>query len=584
MKSVFAILLILAVVVVFMPTAAHAATDPAGPCTSSTCSATIQRTIRTSPWGVTFISDQVNLTISSPVSNLTLGIPANVSIGLRTSAASAGGVNLQVSNLGSMTVPPGFPSSGQRYTALNVAFPRAENGSFSFNLTTVYTGLLACVLPCSPGSSNYSFQVPPFPLTDGTLKVVSAVVTLKTSDWPSPRIPPPINQTVTAGTFTTQATLPYSAFNTTTWDVTFSGTTTQNIFDVSAGRTIQILSSGGLTAIDNYNLTNLGPQISSISFTVPKGVSNIAESYVLGLQIDQPSTTPTPTANPDGTSTVTFTPSFGPLPYGQSVKVKISYTLSPGTYISAGSLGTFTLNFALFNNVQFYEPTLQTKILTPTGFRLNSLTGEVPQASNGQILLEVSTVTPISNLGFSMTYQLDPFWASLSPLGWASVAEIALAAAIVVAWKAPGAITLAGAPSLLITKFADLYDEKSSLRAESDKMEEDLARGAMNRFDYKQRRRSLDRRMNEIDRALAPVKDQLSSVLGRYQDMVKRIDRAEAELQVIRTTSSDLKSQYRTGRLSRELYDSLTSDLARRKERTEQTIDTIIINLREEVR
>jgi len=136
----------------------------------------------------------------------------------------------------------------------------------------------------------------------------------------------------------------------------------------------------------------------------------------------------------------------------------------------------------------------------------------------------------------------------------------------------------------LITKFVDLYDEKSSMRLEGDKMEEDVARGALNRFDYKQRRRSLDRRMTEIDRALASVKADLSSVSTRYSDVIKRLERSEAELQVTRTTSADLKNQYRGGKMSRDLYDSLSADLARRKEKAQQSIDTAIINLREEIR
>ena len=119
---------------------------------------------------------------------------------------------------------------------------------------------------------------------------------------------------------------------------------------------------------------------------------------------------------------------------------------------------------------------------------------------------------------------------------------------------------------------------------ESEKMEEDVGRGSLNRFDYRQRRRSLDRRMSEVDRALASVKTELSTESPRYMDMVKKLERAEAELQVIRTTSADLKNQNRNGKISRDLYDSLNSDLIRRKEKAQQAIDTIIINLREEIR
>src|SRR5207244_11691192 len=93
-------------------------------------------------------------------------------------------------------------------------------------------------------------------------------------------------------------------------------------------------------------------------FKCPNGVSSITENYVLGLEIDQPETTPTPTVNSDGTSTVTFTPSFGSVPFNQSFRAKIFYTLSPSAYISTSSLGTFTGNFALFTYLQYYSPAL----------------------------------------------------------------------------------------------------------------------------------------------------------------------------------------------------------------------------------
>lgn len=581
MKPLFATVLLLSIVIILFPIVGHAATDPGSPCSASTCTVSMARTISTNLWGVTLVTDSIMLNSTSPVSGFTFGIPYNMSAGLGYDTARSAGTSLQVSNLGPVLVPPGHPTSGQKYTSLSVAFPMLESGSFSFNITTVYTGLLSF----SPGSNIFLLHLNPFFLSDTTYKVSSASVTLNTGDWPSPVIQP-INKTVTGSPYTVPSTLPYTDYNTTAWRVSFSPTgTKQNLFEVSAGRIIQISSSGSIAATDNYNITNLGPTQSSIAFTVPKGVSSVSERYILGLEIDQPSTTPTPTTNPDGTSTVTFAPSFGSLAFNQSVKVEISYKLSPATYLSSGSLGTFTLNFALFNNVQFYEPNLLTKILTPMGFRLNSLNGQVAQVSGSQIEVQVSPVAPVSNLGFSMTYQLDPFWASFSPLTWAALVELAIAASVVAVWKGPGAVAaLTGAPSQLITRFVDLYDEKSSLRMESDKMEEDIARGSMNKYDYKQRRRSLDRRMSEIDKTLTPVKEQLSSAQGRYQDMIKKIERAEAELQVIRTTSADLKNQYRSGKLSRDLYDSLNSDLARRKERTQQTIDTTIINLREEIR
>ena len=578
MRALFAVLLLLALTIVFLPHPAAAASD----CQKSTCSASFQRTISTNPWGVTTVNDYVNLNSTVPVTHLTFGIPASVSDDLRLTLATAQGVNLQVSKQN--------PTPSQNYTTLNVQFPASET-KYTFNVTTVFTSLLSY----SPGSNSFTFETNPFPLVDGSYNVTSAKVTLQTGDWQSPKIPLPLNQTITGGTFTCTLpstgsdnclnSVPLKPFNNTVWKVTFASSTTQNVLTISAGRLIQISASGSLQVTDSYNVTNLGPTLSSLAFKVPKGVSSVTENYVLGLEIDQPETTPAPTVNSDGTSTVTFTPSFGSVPFNQSFRAKIFYTLSPSTYISTSSLGTFTVNFALFDNVQFYAPSLQTKIVTPSGFRLNSLTGQVPQISGNQISLLVSPVTPVSSLGFSMTYQLDPFWSSLSPLTWVGLVEAALVAGVLAVLSRPsseGAIS--GAPSELITKFVELYDEKSSMRLESDKMDEDLARGSLNRYDYKQRRRMLDRRMTEVDKALTPIEEQLAAAQGRYSDMIKRIERAEVELNVIKTTANDLRNQYRSGKISKDLYESLNADLVRRKQKAEQTIDTVIINLREEIR
>ena len=578
MRALFAVLLLLILSVVFLPHPATAATD----CQRATCSASFERTISTNGWGVTTLNDYVNLTSTVPVTHLTIGIPASVSDDLRFTLATAQGVNLQVSKQG--------PTPSQNYTTLNVQFPASEM-KFVFNVTTVFAGLLSY----SPGSNGFTFEANPFPLVDGTYNVTKARVTLQTGDWLTPRIPLPLNQTITGGTFTCTlpsagsdncpGSSPLSFGNSTVWKVTFASSATQNVLTVSAGRLIQIFATGTLQVTDSYNVTNLGSTLPSVAFKVPKGVSSITENYVLGVEIDQPETASTPTSNPDGTSTVTFTPSFGAVQFNQSFRAKIAYTLSPSTYISTKSLGIFTVNFAMFNNVQFTAPTLQTKIVTPSGFRLNTLTGQVPQISGNQISLLTSPVTPISSLGFSMTYQLDPFWASLSPLTWVGLVEAALAGGVLAVLSRPSAEgAISGAPSQLITKFVELYDEKSSMRLESDKMEEDLARGALNRYDYKQRRRMLDRRMTEVDRTLAPVEEQLSAAQGRYSDMIKRIERAEVELNVIKTTANDLRNQYRNGKISKDLYESLNADLMRRKQKAEQTIDTIIINLREEIR
>src|SRR3989449_2630247 len=567
MKALVLSLLLLAILSTQLPGPATAQT----PCTSSTCTATVNRSIATNNWGVTFVSDQFTMTLgSSPVSQIGLGIPSALSSKLRFTEAVDSQLNpLRIS-------PPSNPltlPSGGNYSAIDIAFPSAKTGGYSFNLTSVYSDMLNF----NSTSSKYTFAFEPFPLTDGTYNVTSAQLSVKTGDWQSPTTVS-VDGTFASATFTAQTTT-LKPYNTTVATMTFSSTT-QSILEVIANRTITLAQTGSIQVTDFYGITNKGHDLANIALPVPKNVQSAIASDII------PSVaTLTASTAPDGSKAVTFAPRFGTLKSGGSSSTRITYSLPTQSYLMSKGLGRFELNFRMLDSVKFFEPVLQTKILTPVGFRLDSLSGQTFTISGNQILVQVSTVTPMSNLSFTMDYQLDPFWASLSALGWAGLA-VGSIAAIVLAVGATGTagVTVSGAPSELIGRFVELYDEKSAMRLEAEKMDEDLSRGALNRHEFKRRRRVIDLRIAELDKNLAPIKDQLSKANPRYQDMIKRLERAEADIQVVRTTSADLRNQYRSARIARELYESLISDLAKRKEKAQQTMETIVINLREETR
>lgn len=553
-----------------VPFSVNAAND----CSPSVCRIAIDRVVSTTSWGVTVVRDNFTLTSTAPVTHVSIGIPSVTGSHLKYAVAveNSGQItptSLQVSNLGSK------PSINGNYTSLDVVFPNAKTGQYTFNLTTVYSGLLAY----NQTASSFQLTINPYPMNDGSLNVTLARLTINRNDWSSPRIQPG-NQTLSGQTFTTTN---WAKYNTTTWRVLFpTSGTTQTILDTSAGRLILISSDGSIQVTDNYNFTNRGPPLASISLLLPKAIASITVADAIG-----PLANPTVAANPNGTSTLTFAPRYSSyqIQTNQTTKVVISYQLSKQNYVSTSPLDLYTLNFRLFDGVKFSQPTLTTKIVTPTGFKLKSLTSQQYQTSGNQIILQTTPLTPVSNLGFSMSYQLDPFWASISPLGWILLLEAAVVGAVIAVRERPVSTTtgLTGQPDL-INRFVQLYEEKTSMRLESEKIEEDVNRGAMNRADYRRRTRTIDLRMNEIDRTLVPVKEQLAASSPRFQDMIRRIERTEAELQSVRTTGADMRNQYRSGRMSRELYDSLSTDLVRRKERAQQTIDSVIISLREEIR
>ncbi len=569
MKALVLLLLLLALLSTQLPSAAVAQTNTN--CTSSSCTVTVSRSITTNNWGVSFVSDQFSLTTgSSPVSQITLGIASSLSSKLRfTEAVDSQSNQLRISPLKLASL-----RSGGNYSAMDIAFPSAKSGTYSFNLTSVYSDLLSF----NSTSSNFVFAFEPFPLMDDNYTVSSATLSVKTGDWQSPKVSS-VDGTFASATFSSQA-IPLKPFNTTVATMAFSSSISQSIFGVTANRTITLAQTGSIQVTDFYNMTNKGRDLSSLTLPLPKNVQTATARDIIGTVSTLTAATAT-----DGTNTVTFTPRFGTVKAGASSSVRISYALPSQSFLASTGLGRFELSFHLFDNVKFSEPTLQMKIVAPMGFRLDSFSGQTFTGSGNQILVQVAEVTPMSNLSFTMDYQLDPFWASLSALSWAGLAVGSIAAVVLaVGATSTAGVAVSGAPSELIGRFVELYDEKSAMRLEAEKMDEDLLRGALNRHEFKRRRRVIDLRIAELDRTLAPVKDQLSKSNPRYQDMIKRLERAEADIQVVRTTSADLRNQYRSGRIARELYESLISDLAKRKEKAQQTMDTIVINLREETR
>src|SRR5438309_1286114 len=359
MKALVLSLLLLAILTTQLPSFATAQTN----CTSSSCTAIVNRSITTNNWGVTFVSDQFTLTLgSSPVSQIALGIPSALSSKLRfTEAMDSQSNQLRISPPSLLSLP-----SGGNYSAVAIALPSPTTGGYGFNLTRVYSDLLNF----NSTSSNFTFAFEPFPLTDGTYTVTSAQLSVKTSDWPSPKVSS-VNGTFATATFTAQTTT-LKPYNTTVATMTFSSSgTAQSIFDVVANRTIALAQTGSIQVTDFYNMTNEGHDLSSLTLPLPKNVQTATASDIIGVVSTLTAATAT-----DGTNTVTFIPRFGTVKAGAESSVRVTYALPIQSYMTSKGLGRFELSFRLFDNVKFFEPTLQVKIVTPLGFRLDSLSGQ----------------------------------------------------------------------------------------------------------------------------------------------------------------------------------------------------------------
>jgi len=569
MRFHYLLAFLLVIVALQIPTSAAVAS----PCTASTCTVQVVRTVTTNDWGTTFVNDTVLVNAGSPVSSLTLGIPSSVSENIHLISAKDGsGRSLQVISLPS--------NQTGKYQPYQFTFPDLISGNYNFTVKSIFSDLISF----DSSSTKYTFSFSAFPVADTNSGKLVANVTVLTRDWPTPATKPG-NATTSQGKLLmpSSGTIPITPFNATVWKMTFSAVgTSQNMFDVIAARTIRISGAGSLQLSDTYNVTNRGKDAPNVVFSLPPGSSAITCNDLIG-QLDPTICLPSPPL-PDGTVSVTFSPRFSTIKSGGAAVAVLQYTVSGGSYVSSTGIGDFSLTFQLFNNVKFVSSNLQTKIIFPPGGRLGIVSGQTPEISGNQVLLETGKLTPYSSLGFTMTYQLDPFWSSLAPLSWVALIVGGITTAALVLSSGPQTGATGFTPTQLIGRFVELYDEKSSLRLEEDKLEEDVGRGAVAKYDYKRRRRVMDQRLVEIDKTLNPLKEELSRSQSRYAEMIKRMARAEAELQQVKTSLADLKNQNRAGRISRELYDQLSNDLFKRRSRAQQTIDNIVIGLREETR
>jgi hypothetical protein len=71
---------------------------------------------------------------------------------------------------------------------------------------------------------------------------------------------------------------------------------------------------------------------------------------------------------------------------------------------------------------------------------------------------------------------------------------------------------------------------------------------------------------------------------GHYASMMRELEVAEIELNEVETNLRSIEARHSRGELSLEGYRKLLGDYERRREKTETTIDGILLRLREEIR
>jgi len=360
----------------------------------------------------------------------------------------------------------------------------------------------------------------------------------------------------------------------------FSSTAQHSVTCDWARREISISPRGEISVSERYRLNNLASSFSSVRMILPKGTMEVMAYDDAGpLWTDSKKT-----------SDVTIAPRFKTIRENESFTFGLEYRLSATQSLKQLQWwGLYNLTLKLIADPPWVIEKAEVRIVLPRGVSVES-NSIVPASRTDSSAYETvlsyffEPATPLHDLTLNLRYRYLPFWSGLIPLMWILLIQVIVTAVVAVSKLRKPARAVAVAPIDRIMEFVELHDEKTALSLELDKMGQDMARGAISRHEYRRRSREIDRRIEEIRKELQLIKTALSAASARYDEMIRRIERAEAEIDAAKASMAQLRTQYRTGKIARHVYDGMVSDLTKRQDRARETINSIIITLREEAR
>jgi len=278
---------------------------------------------------------------------------------------------------------------------------------------------------------------------------------------------------------------------------------------------------------------------------------------------------------------------------GEQFTFTLTYNLPQSEYVKELNWwGDFNLTIPLLNNRDdFVFQSATVKIQAPKGFKVENVILPTTTPASPPVQydptneeLNLQDVSSSSNVTFAVVYKLAPFWAGWDYIPWIFGLEVALAAVFIVIKIRRGPELAIPVPVEKLREFVGLYDERISLSRELVSMEDEVSRGGMVKHEFRRRSKVMDQRLDEINKSLMEVKAEIRVISQHYDELIRRIDRAETDIQVARSSLNQVRGQYRAGKITRETYEAVTNDLTKRIDRAEGTVETILITLREEAR
>jgi hypothetical protein len=379
---------------------------------------------------------------------------------------------------------------------------------------------------------------------------------------------------------------PWNAYSTETFYAAY-GAVNQYLMDLnSVQREIIIGNDGTLGVQERYNFHNPGVVASSLTITLMNEAYNVMAYDDVGALWTSPQ-------NPSAPYQVQVTPRYSSgIRNGENFTFTLTYNVPRSKYLTQVNWwGSYDLNFTLLDNRDdFLYRNATVRIVAPDGLSITGL--KTPKQSPVSYPIQIGQndrsfglegVTGQANMTLGVTFNYLPFWSAFSVMPWIAGLEFVIVAfALVTRFRrTPEVVPI---PVEKLREFVGLYDERLALSRELVTMEEEVSRGGLVKHEFRRRRKVMETRLDELNKSLMVVKADLRTVSPRFEELIRRIDRAEAEIEASRASMSQVRNQYRAGKSTRETYDTIVNDISKRIDRAEETLETTLITLREEAR
>ncbi|MEM4251843.1 MAG: hypothetical protein QW828_08430, partial [Candidatus Bathyarchaeia archaeon] len=527
----------------------------------------VDRTIIINEFGVTIVTD--NLTVknngTATLESLDWGFPARYSSRLEVVEATepTGEVMImeKMINESSMT----------QWLELRTNEPIPPGTTYQIKVRSIFSNLI------TPDGKDYLFTFTPYPTLKLPAEVCNTTILLPKGavpkEWP--------NQSFTAAEIGGNPALvgieeSLEPFTSKEISFKYSSDAQELVFFRSIERQILITPSGQVRSKDTYKITNLGSELNSLTIPRPRNSSPI-------LLYD--SAGPTPERLQVQRDSITVQPRFGKLATNTSFTFRLEYGLPPENLRRLEWQGRYRFVTELAFTSGYVAESYSANISLPRGARLEHSSSQPNSTSTlptgDQLLIfNLGRLPPLTTKKITIDYNYHIFSPSIYPLQWIFVLELIVTAFAAALFSKRPTKAVTAVPAEKVRKFIDLHDEKRILRLELEKIGDEASRGAITKHDYRRRSRTIEVRMGELNRQLAALTSELKTVDPRYDQIGRRLERAESEIDALRASETQLTNQYRTGRISRQVYESLRSDLRKRMDKAKETIDSIIVTLR----